>query len=232
LHLFDAALPSRPSFAINLGRFARGDKPDPNQQLNVEWASDNRALFPSSIEIPRRGFAAIGAFASAAVNTARNWQDSSYLDHPGYRDRIVRVLQTKREGGLNLYMDASTISGLADRGETAGTVMVRQFTTPCYPRSNPSATGWDNHRWVRYRALLSVLPDWLASYSRGRAVLDINPATPPSYEFTAAARELASRLTVVLDGLAEIAANADPGAVEDLTRQPRPTGAIRRIPQI
>ena len=233
LHLFDAALPSRPTFAINLGRFARGDEPDPNQQLNVEWASDNRALLPSYIEIPGRGFAAIGAFASAAVNTARNWQDSSYLDHPGYRDRIVRVLQTKREGGLNLHMDTPTIGGLADRGRAAGSVLVEQFTTPRYPRTNPSATGWDNHLWVRYRALLSVLPSWLSSYARGRAVLGINPARPPSYAFaTAAERNLAGQITAALDRLAGIAASADPNAVEDLTRQPRPRGALRRIPQI
>jgi len=232
VHLFDAALASRPTFAINLGRFPGDGQPDPDQRNNVEWARSNRGLLPTPIEIPQRGFGALGAFASAAVNTARNWQDGSHLDYPGFRDRIVRVLQTKREGGLNLYMDAATIKGLADRGRTAGTVMIEQFTQPRYPSSNPTATGWDNHRWVRYRALLSVLPDWLASYARGRAVLDIDPATPPSYELTAAGRDLAAQLTETLDGLAEIAATADPDALTDLTRAPRPKGAIRRIPQI
>jgi hypothetical protein len=232
VHLFDAALASRPTFAINLGRFPGDDEPDPDQQQNVEWARNNRGLLPTFIDIPQRGFGAVGAFASAAVNTARNWQDGSHLDHPGYRDRIVRVLQTKREGGLNLYMDAATINGLADRGRTAGTVMIEQFTEPRYPASNPTATGWDNHRWVRYRALMSVLPDWLASYARGRAVLNVDPAAPPSYEFSAAGRDLAAQLTEALDGLAEIAAEADPDALTNLTRAPRPKGAIRRIPQI
>ncbi len=232
VHLFDAALTSRPTFAINLGRFPGDTQPDPNQRKNVEWARSNRPLLPTSTEIPERGFGAISAFASAAVNTARNWQDGSHLDHPGFRDRIVRVLQTKSEGGLNLYMDAATIDGLADRGRTAATVIIEQFTQPRYPTGKPTATGWDNHRWVRYRALLSVLPDWLASYERGRAVLNIDPADPPSYELTAAGRDLADRLSGALDGLAQIAATAHPDARMNLTRAPRPKGAIRRIPQI
>jgi hypothetical protein len=57
-------------------------------------------------------------------------------------------------------MDAQTIDGLADRGRAAAEVMVEQFTTPRYPSGNPRATGWDNHRWVRYRALPSALPGW------------------------------------------------------------------------
>jgi hypothetical protein len=72
----------------------------------------------------------------------------------------------------------------------------------------------------------------LASYARGRAILNINPAAPPSYRLTAAERDLADLLSDALDGLAEIAASADPKALTDLTEEPRPKGAIRRIPQI
>jgi hypothetical protein len=110
--------------------------------------------------------------------------------------------------------------------------MIEQFTEPHYPMAAPTATGWDNHRWVRYRALLSVLPSWLASYARGRAVLNIDPAGPPSYELSAAGRDLAGRLTTALDGVAQIAAQADADSMANLTGAPRPLGAIRRIPQI
>jgi hypothetical protein len=212
-----------------MGRFPGDGQPDPDQWKNVEGAKNNRGLLPTSIEIPERGFGAIVAFGSAAVNTSRNWQDGSYLDHPRFRDRIVRVLQTKSEGGLNLYMDAATINGLSDRGRTAATVIIEQFTQPRYPSGKPTATGWDNHRWVRYRALLSVLPDWLVSFARGRAVLNIEPADPPSYELTSAGRDLANRLSAGLDGLAQIVATAHPDAIQRLTRAPRPKGAIRRI---
>lgn len=232
VHLFDAALTTRPTFAINLGRFPGDRQPDLDQRKNVEWATNNNALLPTSIAIPERGFGAIGAFGSAAVNTARNWQDSSHLDHPGFRDRIVRVLQTKSEGGLNLYMDAETIDGLAARGRTAATVMVEQFTQSRYPSANPTATGWDNHRWVRYRAMMSVLPDWLASYAHGRAMLEIDPEDPPSYQLSVAGRGLAGRLSEALDDAARIVASAPADALADLTAAPRPRGTIRRIPRI
>jgi hypothetical protein len=232
VHLFDAALASRPTFAINLGPFPPGTTPSQDQTQNVEYARSNRSLAPPYFAIPESGFGAVGGFASAAINTARGWQDSSHLDFPGFRDRIVQVLQTKDEGGLNLFMDGSTIDRLADRGRVAGQVMVEQFTQPRYPVRSPAATGWDNHRWVRYRALLSCLPVWLSSYARGRQALDIDPASPPSYDLSARGRELARNLTQALDGAAEVIAHADPDALTDLTEAPRPQGMIRRIPQI
>jgi hypothetical protein len=233
VHLFDAALASRPTFAINLGRFSAGRTPSQDETENVEYARSNRSgLLPPQIAIPERGFGAVGGFASAAINTARNWQDSSQLDLPGFRDRIVRVLQTKQEGGLNLHMDRETINRLADRGRTAGQVMVEQFTEPRYPTGAPTATGWDNHRWVRYRSLLSCLPAWLNSYSRGRRALDIDLASAPSYALTLQGRQLAADLTEALDKAADLVDAADTDALTDLTKTPRPQGIIRRIPQI
>jgi predicted acylesterase/phospholipase RssA len=235
VYLFDAALPSRPTFAINLGSFSKGVEPDPSDQTkNVEWAKTNRSgILPPHTELPTKGLGAVTAFASAAINTARNWQDNSHLDLPGYRDRIVRVLQSKSEGGMNLRMSTETIKGLAERGETAARVMVDQFNTTHYAHSG---TGWDNHRWVRYRALLSVLPDWIASYQRGLAVLQVDPARPPSYGFkTAAQRELAGTIAATLSQLAEEIDQAKvshPRVVADLTAAPQPLGRLRRIPQI
>ena len=108
-------------------------------------------------------------------------------------------------------------------------VMVDQFTKPHY---RETFTGWDNHRWVRFRALLSVLPDWLGSYASGRAVLGVDPTAPPSYDLSARGSDLAAKLVEGLDQLATTVRTADPKAVADLEEQPRPLGAIRRIPQI
>lgn len=179
VHLFDTPLASRPTFAINLGRFPTGREPAGDQRQNVEWARNNRRLPAPFDDIPTKGVAALSGFASAAINTSRNWQDGSQLDHPGFRDRIVRVLHSKREGGLNLHMDAPTIDQLAERGQVAAEAIVDQFTAPHYPERGPAgATGWDNHRWVRYRALLSVLPGWLRSYRNGKTTLGIDPSAP------------------------------------------------------
>ena len=227
VHLFDAALPSWPTFAINLGQFSEGQKPSKDQIENVEFARSNRPLSTPYVAIPERGFGAIGGFASAAINTARGWQDASHLDLPGFRDRIVRVLQTRAEGGLNLHMDARTIGCLADRGRIAGQVMIDQFIGRHYAHAS---TGWDNHRWVRYRALLSVLPAWLASYERGRESLNTNAAAPPSYRLSPGAQKLAADLTQALDNAVAVLSAAPPNTLTELTDAPRPKGLIRRIP--
>jgi hypothetical protein len=76
------------------------------------------------------------------------------------------------------------------------------------------------------------MPAWLASYARGRAVLDIDPAKPPAFTMSAPARSLAQQLTDALDAAAAVIANADPEALEQLTEAPRPLGMIRRTPQV
>lgn len=237
VQLFDAALPSRPTFAINLGDFPDGVEPSPDQTSNIEYATSNRSgLLPQLAELPVTGWGAVAGFAVAAVDTARSWPDGTQLNLPGYRDRIVRVLQSPAEGGLNLYMDGETIRFLAERGRVAAAAMVAQFTEPRYPERAPVATGWDNHRWVRYRALLSGLPAWMASYRHGRDGLEALAEAPPSYAFTVAGGALAADLTTRLDGLAEALDTTDgtpsPAAVKDVAGAPAPVGVIRRVPRI
>jgi hypothetical protein len=229
VHFFDGALTTRPTFAINLGPFPEGQEPSPDQSQNIAYAHDNRGgLLPPVAHLDESGLGAVTGFAGMAFDTARNWHDSAHLDFPGFRDRIVRVLQTDHEGGLNLDMDAATIDGLGARGRAAAHAMVDQFTRPHYPGDRP--TGWDNHRWVRYRALLSCLPDWLDSWRRGRAVLDVPPDSPPGYALTVRGRELADELSQALDAAAAAAADADPRALADVTGRPNPPGVIRRVP--
>ncbi len=229
LQLFDAALPSRPTFAINLGDFAEGVAPSADQAANIEFARNNRGgLLPEFFEVPATGWAAIGGFASAAFNTARSWPDSTQLNLPGYRDRIVRVLQTEAEGGLNLYMDAATIAALTERGRAAAAALVAQFNEPRYPEREPRATGWENHRWVRYRALLSGLPAWLGSWAAGRDGLEEIGEAPPSYPLTGATRRLAEELTGHLDAAAAALDDSAP----TLAAAPAPVGVIRRVPRI
>ncbi|MDN5570738.1 MAG: patatin-like phospholipase family protein, partial [Propionibacteriaceae bacterium] len=57
VHLFDEALPTRPTFAINLGTFLPGRAASANESENIEYARDNRALLPSHRPIPGAGWA-------------------------------------------------------------------------------------------------------------------------------------------------------------------------------
>jgi len=231
--MFDAALPTRPTFAINLGSFPEGVQPDADQTKNIEYSRNNDALLPTNDHLPTRGLSAVVGFGAAAINTARNWQDGSLLDFPGYRDRIVRVLQTPTEGGLNLDMDGPTIDGLSARGETAADALANQFNEKRYPESAPVATGWDNHRWVRYRALMSTLPAFVEAFDEGRKVLDVQPDSPPSYPFRSQKqRDLAGTLSTSLTEAAAATSAADDTTRAGLTGTPRPAGRLRRVPSL
>ncbi len=235
VHMFDSPLPSRPTFAINLGRFSDDQVVSENEEENIEIArTNNDGLLPTYRAIDLRGIKAVTGFAGAALDTIRSWQDNSYLDAPGHRDRIVRVLQTKEEGGLNLYMLSPTITGLAARGQAGAEALIDQFTQDHYKtEESPTRTGWDNHRWIRYRALMASLPDFLTGYSRGKAVFDadIDPADPPSYAMNARERRVAAELSDALDD-AVAATDASPDAVAGLKTAPARAGTLRRTPRM
>lgn len=230
VHLFDEALPSRPTFAINLGGFVAGREPSDDQRRNIEFAQDNAPLLPGHRVVPTSGTGALTGFFGAALGTSREWADASQLSTPGMRDRVVRVLQSPSEGGLNLFMDTATIEALADRGRVAAASMVDMFTTPHYRQGR--FTGWDNHRWVRYRALMAALPGWYASFARGRAALaGLDPADPPSYPLTVGARALAEELdALTMAGATTAADPARQKEVQQLQDKPNPRTVIRRVP--
>lgn len=230
VHFFDAALPTRPTFAINLVGFLEGRAPDRDEAGNIAFSATQATIPPTHRPLPRSGWAAITGFINAALATSREWGDAAQLVTPGMRDRVVRVLLAPGEGGLNLSMDGATIERLAQRGEAAATVLIERFTV-----SDPhGSTGWDNHRWVRYRALMAALPAWLTSYAQGRAAMtDLDPARPPCYPLRVAGRRLAAQVDADLRAAASAVDDPTNGeGAEDLTAAPRPVTVLRRVPQL
>lgn len=239
VHMFDSALPEWPTFAINLSTEKKEWQPAPDQRQNLAYATSNQSgLTRPYRQIPGAGLGAVLGFASGALDTSRNWSDSSYLRYPGFRDRTVLVKQSKSEGGLNLFMDEDTIHGLAERGRVAAEVMVERYTTPQFRKINqdqPSLTGWDNHRWVRYRALVSALPDFLASFAAGREALGLDPAEQRSYHLSAPDIAQAEAMLAKLDEAATIAEDlktTHPRTYDRLTQAPNPRARLRGAPQI
>ncbi len=235
VHLFDAPLPRRPTFAINLGPFSADRAAAfPDQRDNIVLARDNLAQQPSYQNIPESGLGAVTSFAGAIFVTARDWHDNAHLDAPGYRDRIVRVLQTKTEGGLNLTMSADVIDQLAERGQVAAAEIVAQFRGRTYPTKalRKNFSGWDNHRWVRYRALLAGMPAFLGGYLRGFEALGLDPGDVPSYEFDGDSALLAE---LISSGLRATALGIEPinsKTIATLSDTPGPPTVIRRVPEI
>ncbi len=230
LHLFDAALPTRPTFAFDLEPFPEGASPRRDEALNSFLPKNNSEGLTVPIRrIPQHGFAGLAGFATASFFTARDWQDRSHLTLPGYRDRIVRVYQSAREGGLNLDMKDETIAGLSERGRQAARKLVEQFSEPRY---TGGATGWQNHRWIRYRALLAAMPDFVTAVERGSKLVPRGAKVPGIPFRRVATRILAAELTTDLTRAAERVQDADAALVADLVSAPRPRGYLRRVARL
>jgi len=157
IHFFDAPVPSRPTFAINLlpaetqidtvvvrkmrrgapevhrvERVKRAGPGDPgaNPQWQYVWMpGDNEPEIHQAMRFNRfdRRPGPLGGFFWALFDTARNSADTAQMFLPGYRDRIVHIAMQEHEGGLNLDMPQEIIEALGMRGELAGRLLTERF---------------------------------------------------------------------------------------------------------
>lgn len=163
LHFFDSPLPSRPTFAMNLLPFVDDAQRSVDETRNSHLPRTNAAgLLRRWTPLPPD--AGLPGFAGAILTTFIDWADDSVLTLPGYRDRIVRVYHARDEGGYNLRMPGATILRLGDRGRGAAAKLVDHFAGA--DPGGVEAWGWANHRWVRLRASVTALADWLQAFDR------------------------------------------------------------------
>lgn len=167
IHFFDHPLPRWPTFGINLRPVNPAYHHDGQpEQEKVYMVKDNRAgLAPMWDRFDQKESAAgrlVGFFA-AIVNTMYNWSDNLQTTVPGYRDRVVHIHHTEKEGGLNLNMKKETINTLSTRGAYAGEMLRRRFTG----QDEDSDLSWDTHRWTRYRTMMSLLQKMISALGRG-----------------------------------------------------------------
>lgn len=163
VHFFDSPLPTRPSFAFDLGPFPPGRDKSRDQAENSYLPTDNRSghLQPW-FSLPTRGLGAWGGFVMALVDTARTWVDAAQLTMHGYKDRVVTVHHDHSEGGLNLSMPQQVVSELSERGRLGAVKLLEVFAG-----DQPGVVvtpGWDNHRWVRFRTATAGLTGWLEQF--------------------------------------------------------------------
>jgi predicted acylesterase/phospholipase RssA len=164
LHFFDAPLPGRPTFAVNLqpehprlpiDTTLPADRQEGRVYL-PRRNSDGRLAWWADPDEPGRPMSLFGLLGDIVL-TMQNWRDQIQLPYPGYRDRIVRVHQKTDEGGLNLNMPDAHIEQLANAGEHAGALLSQTF----HPQAHGG--GWANHRNIRLRSFLSLTEDLLRS---------------------------------------------------------------------
>ena len=134
MHFFDSLWPLRPTFGINLETFD-ADYPD-----DMVW----RPSSPKQGLLPRvHPMKSLVGFVGSILDTMQNWNDTTQLTLPGFRDRVAEVRTLANEGGMNLRMDADVIKGLAVRGANAA-ALFDQFDL-------------DLHKWIRYRVATNML---------------------------------------------------------------------------
>jgi predicted acylesterase/phospholipase RssA len=228
LNLFEEALPTKPTFAINLGRF------DDDSLESFDDESKNVVYAQALADGARPPYRDIGAFgrktvprfAASVFDTMRNWQDNSFVTMPGYRDRIVQILQSKREGGLNLSMDRTDITRLANRGAFGAAALAKRFRPYAPGVDKPPPNGWEIQIWTRYRSLLAVLPSFLSWYKDGRKLVQPDLADDRfGYPLKAGPIGREEKIRTAL----EAAAAAIKPNARTFESEPKSAGKLRRV---
>jgi hypothetical protein len=236
VHFFDAPLPTRPTFAMDLASFPDGwAKDEKDQSKNVYLPQKNTGRLRPWAPIPTKGIKNLGTFLFEIVDTARGWVDAAQLVLPGYRDRVVTIFHDDKEGGMNLAMPKRTVDDLAARGGAAATTLVDTFAG-ADPGGTP-AWGWDNNRWIRFRTATAGLKVWLDGFSACYGA-DASGATPyedlagpnaagslPSYKVQGSARDTVNAET---GDLLRLATSWQDGAMLNAAPNPRPR--LRLVP--
>lgn len=176
VHLFDSALPSRPTYGINLGAGATPPPVNPTDETAMTHAHENvrRPIRTGAGDMtPIVSVETTTQLLGEVLTTMQNWSDNSMTRALGVRDRICTIRLGEGEGGMNLDMPSSTIKGLAPRGQAAGESlgwMVRG-ETPSHAKpdvaADEAATQWTRHRWTRLRSTALGLGHYVDSIEGG-----------------------------------------------------------------
>jgi predicted acylesterase/phospholipase RssA len=224
IHLFDAALPRWPTFAIDL-TYPKADSAWPDAIFLPEANREGwqRSYFPFE---GKNALGEIAGFVFAIIATMQNWRDLLQSRAPGHRDRIVHIALSGNEGGMNLDMPQDVLDSIAEKGGLAGEKLVDRFK-------------FDNHWWMRWRNVAATTERFLgefaigagppisASYGKAQQSASTGYPDPPSYAFEAGQRDEAKRRFRLLKRAGEKWAGHQPGLTKNA---PKPTPRLRITP--
>jgi len=197
IHLFDAALPRWPTFAIDLVYPETAPGGTPPEVFLPRGNQEGWRPRYQPIDA-KTGLGAVARLLFAIVGTMQNWRDLLQSRAPGHRDRIVHVPLGADQGGFNLDMPQPVLDAIAAKGGEAG-------------RKLRDAFDFNNHWWIRWRNVAASVEGFTIglagsadappspSYSDAwNSARDGVPAAP-SYKFTRAQQEeAAARLAAMI----------------------------------
>lgn len=212
IHLFDALLPSRPTFALSLDELPKSVASSSKRVTIPQGAGEG-------IGVPVHKLEKMGGFVSSILSSAKDWQDQSLATMPGQRERIARVFLSQEEGGLNLTMPPERSAKLMSYGLEVGSLFAN------------GALNFDEHRWrrtlVAYDRLEDTVfaterlwnegkyEDWLVSYiDRIESYKDV----------TKGERE---KLIARIAAFAALSQSFSPAIVNKRKKFPNPAGRLR-----
>jgi deferrochelatase/peroxidase EfeB/predicted acylesterase/phospholipase RssA len=156
IHLFDSFVPKWPTFGISLHKRSKHRDEDvwlPDKHYEGRGDTWDRGM---ACDLPplRR----LTGFLMSLWMATWHWNDMTMMRMPGVRDRVVRVLLKKGEGGVNIKMSSKEILDLAKNyGKPAGQAFVAKFVNQSF--------GWSEHRWVRFNRLLISLREQIDCFA-------------------------------------------------------------------
>lgn len=147
IHMFDAPLPTRPTFAFSLEELL-WDASEVTRRVSLPASASE------GMGVQIKELRSISDFAWQILNSAKDWQDQLLSEITGQRERIARIFLTSSEGGLNLAMPLHVSHQLMIWGHEAG----KRFTSGDF--------SFDEHRWRRLLVLYKHLEDNLDAIER------------------------------------------------------------------
>lgn len=176
IHFFDAWLPSRPTFGINLTTWQEqdgnlGDAPRSSQFSGVPTEThkstplDERVSLPKADDAPYPFWQNLDnkllKFLGAIFATSQNYRDTMQSTLPSYRERIVQIRLKDSEGGLNLNMPPRIIEFLKEQGVNAGQKLLKDFQ-------------FEHHQWVRLKVMVGLLETQLKTVANASRQTNLN----------------------------------------------------------
>lgn len=170
VHLFDAAHPQWPTFALlldqRLQKFDRAPTWLPIGHLEGRGDNWQRGVPGAEADsAPRTLGSRLLGLAGGIVLTMKDWNDRVTGRLPQVRNRVIRLaLRADRgEGQLNIAMSRETILRMAhEYGSTAGKALVRRFA----PGRRGAKRAWREHVYVRSMIELRALRRHLKGYAK------------------------------------------------------------------
>ena len=172
VHFFDAPLPQRPTFGIDLDGFHPDHPWQPDEAGTCGFPVSQRRRYSELASLPPGEGVGVLDFANGLVRTMQNHADTALAHQPAL-PRAHRPRPPPAERGRPQPRHAA-----GGRPRPHATWARSRTLARARIRVRAPSSAWTGHRWVRYRAAIAALAEFAASFD---TAWDAEPVGEPSY---------------------------------------------------